>query len=206
MTRRYERNFLICSATRKRLLASALIAGLLATPSTARKSRQLDKEDLINVMLSPKLAQWLVGPVARIATTKEIETYLEFTDDEEAEAFIDDFWQSRVDPANPWPGQQVKDLFDQRAERADRLFTESANLGRRTDRGSIYILFGEPARSGFVQDVSRRNATVEVWLYDPKSRIGLHGAPPEDRYYFTRRDGVMSFTGPPKVLKSARNR
>lgn len=197
---------MICCATLRRLLVSALIVGLFAPEAMARKNRRFEKEDLINVLLRPGLAQWLVGPVARIATTKEIKAYLDLSDDREAEDFIQDFWQSRVDPSNPWPGRQVKDIFDQRAERADRLFTESANLGRRTDRGAIYILFGEPARSGFVQDVSRRNVTVEVWLYDSKTRIGLHGAPPEERYYFSKQDGVMSFTGPPQVLKSARKR
>lgn len=195
-----------CCATPRRLLVTALIAGLCSAPAAARKGQRLDKEDLINVLLSPSLAQWLVGPVASIASGKEIEAYLALADDREAENFIQSFWQARVDPQSPWPGRQVKDIFDQRAERADRLFTESANLGRRTDRGAIYILFGEPSRSGFVQDASRQNVTVEVWTYDPKTRIGLHGAPPEDRYYFSKKRGVMSFASAPRILKPARKR
>lgn len=193
-----------CSAVPRRLLASALIAGLCAAPAAARKNPRLEKEDLINVLLSPSLAQWLVGPVAIIATSDEIKAYLQLSDDRKAEAFIREFWESRIDPQTPWPGRQVKDIFDQRAERADRLFTESANLGRRTDRGSIYILFGEPTQSGFVQDARRQDVTVEVWVYDPKTRIGLHGAAPEERYYFSKKDGVMSFTGAPQILSSAR--
>ncbi|MCP4202937.1 MAG: GWxTD domain-containing protein [bacterium] len=153
----------------------------------------------MNVLLSPSLAQWLVGPVAHIAEAEEIEAYLRLADDQAAEAFIQEFWQKRVDPNNPWAGRQVKAIFDQRAEVADRLFTEGANLGRRTDRGLIYILFGAPRQSGFVQDERRRNTTVEIWLYDPKVRRGLDGSAPDERYYFTREDDVTVFTAAPRI-------
>lgn len=194
---------MIFCSTARTLLASVLAVGLLAAPAAAGKKERREKEDLINVLLSPRLAQWLVGPIATIATDKEVEAYLQLSDDAAAEAFILDFWQRRVDPGNPWPGRQVKDLYDQRAERADRLFTEGASPGRRTDRGAIYILFGEPNDTGFVKDEGRK-ATVEVWAYDPKQRIGLHGARPRARYYFSKQDGVTSFTGVPRVLESTR--
>lgn len=195
---------MICWATPKRLLAPALLAVLLASPAMARKGQTLEKEDLINVLLSPNLAQWLVGPVARIASSEEIQAYLRLADDQAAEAFIQGFWQERFDPENPWAGQQVRAIFDQRAETADRLFTEGANLGRRTDRGLVYILFGAPPKSGFVQDERRRNTTVEIWLYDPKSRRGLDGSSPDERYYFTKKDDVTVFTGMPRVTGSVR--
>ena len=188
----------------RRLLVSALVAALFAVPTTARKSQSLEREDLVNVLLSPSLAQWLVGPVARIARSEEILAYLDLTDDQAAEAFILRFWQERVDSDIPWPGKQIRDLFDQRAARADRLFAEGANLGRRTDRGAIYVLFGEPIKTGFVQDERRKRITVEVWLYDPKVRVGLNGLPPEARYFFSKKDGVTTFARAPRILKSAR--
>lgn len=197
---------MIFCATHRRLLASALVLGLCAAPSAARKGQKFEKEDFINVLLSPRLAQWLVGPIARIASDEEIQEYLSLADDQAAEEFIAQFWRKRVDPESPWPGRQVRDIFDQRAERADRMFTEGASLGRRTDRGAIYVLFGEPTRSGFVQDAARNGVTVEIWLYDPSRRIGLHGSPPEERYYFSKKDGVMTFTNAPRVLRSTRRR
>lgn len=197
---------MICCGTPRRLLVWALVIGLLAAPSAARKDKRLEKEDLINVLLSPSLAQWLVGPIASIATDKEIRAFLVLSDDAAAERFILDFWQRRVDPGNPWPGQQVRDLFDRRAEAADRLYTEGASLGRRTDRGSIFILFGEPVKTGFVQDEGRNNLTVEIWLYDPEKRIGLHGEPPQKRYFFAKKNGMTSFASPPRILQSTRNR
>ncbi len=197
---------MICCATPRRLLASALLTALVASPVMARKGRNLEKEDLINVLLSPNLAQWLVGPVARIAESEEIQAYLRLADDQAAEDFIQAFWQKRVDPENPWAGQQVRAIFDQRAEVADRLFTEGANLGRRTDRGLVYILFGAPPKSGFVQDERRRNTTVEIWLYDPKSRRGLNGSSPEERYYFTKKDDVTVFTAAPRITGSVPRR
>lgn len=192
---------MICCAA-SRLLVSAVVIGLVALPASARKDKRLEKEDLINVLLGPARAQWLVGPIASIATDEEIQAYLELSDDTAAEDFILEFWQRRVDPGNPWPGHQVKDIFDIRAERADRLFTEGASPGRRTDRGSIFILFGEPKETGFVQDVSRNDVTVEVWLYDPSVRLGLHGEPPQRRYFFSKKNGVMSFASPPRILQS----
>lgn len=194
------------SGTLRRFLAYVLVAAILAAPALARKDERLEKEDLINVLLSPGLAQWLVGPVARIASKKEVKAYLALSDDQDAEAFILRFWQSRIDSSKPWPGEQVKDLYERRAERADRLYTEGASLGRRTDRGAIFVLFGEPAKTGFVQDQSRRNITVEVWLYDPKVRIGLHGKPPEERYFFSKKNGVTSFASAPRILKSVKRR
>jgi GWxTD domain-containing protein len=183
-----------------------LLGALLASPAMARKGQSREKEDLINILLSPGLAQWLVGPVARIASDEETQAYLRLKDDSSAEAFIQEFWQKRGDPQNPWPGRQVRDIFDRRAEAADRLFTEGANLGRRTDRGEIFILFGEALKSGFVQDENRRARTVEIWLYDPKSRRGLHGAPPEESYFFTKIDGLTVFTGVPRTLGPTRIR
>ena len=196
-----------CCAIPRRLLASVLVAAVLfAVPAVARKSQRLEREDLINVLLSPSLAQWLIGPVARIARSEEIRAYLDLTDDQAAEVFISRFWQERVDSNTPWPGKQVKDLFDQRAERADRLFAEGANLGRRSDRGAIYVLFGEPVKIGFVQDQRRKKITVEVWLYDPKVRVGLNGSPPEERYFFSKKDGVTTFASAPRILRSVRRR
>ncbi len=197
-----------CCAIPRRLLASVLVAALFAAPAVARSPR-LEREDLINILLSPSLAQWLIGPVARIARSEEILAYLDLADDQAAEEFILRFWQERVDAGNPWPGQQVRDLFDQRAERADRLFAEGANLGRRTDRGAIYVVFGEPVKIGFVQDQRgrrRKKITVEVWLYDPNARMGLHGEPPEERYFFSKKDGVTTFTSKPRILRSVRKR
>lgn len=190
---------IFCGA-RKGLLAAALLAAVSVSPAAGAKSKALEKEDLINVLLSPGLAQWLVGPISRLANDDEIEAYLAISNDVEASAFIEKFWQDRVDPANPWPGRRVQDTFDRRAESADRLFTEGASVGRRTDRGTLYILYGAPNKSGFVKDERARGELVEVWIYD-QARRGLDGSHPERRYYFVKRDGVTVATDQaPKVL------
>lgn len=62
--------------------------------------------------------------------------------------FLNRFWDSldadpsMGDPATP--ENEAKTVFEQRVAYADQFFTSSQRLGRDTDRGRIYILFGDP--------------------------------------------------------------
>ena len=80
------------------------------------------------------------------------------------------------------------------------------SLVRRVDQAlqghASYRTAREALKTGFVQDERRGSGTVEVWLYDPKSRLGLHGVPPEARYYFTKVDGLTVSTGAPRTQQS----
>jgi GWxTD domain-containing protein len=169
---------------------------------SAGKKRPKAREDLINVLLSPGLAQWLIGPIARIATPEEVDAYLALTDDHAAGEFIDDFWSKRIDPSNPWPGRQLRDVFDRRAEEADRLFSEEAYVGRRTDRGVIHVIYGPPAKRTFVQEATRRKATVEIWVYGSEAAPGLDGSKPKTEYFFAKRGDVTEQTQRPKKLEA----
>lgn len=197
---------MICSRTEepsgliRRSVGWSLVAALVlaACANAAGKGRTFEREDLINVLLSPSLAQWLIGPVSRIASDEEIRSYLAVTDDEDAEAFIAAFWQRRADPRSPWPGRQPKDVFDARAEKADRMFSEGTHLGRRTDRGVTYILFGPPEGRGYLQEDGRRKRTIEIWTYPDSAEPGLDGAKPKRQYFFARKDGVTVYTARPK--------
>ncbi|MFQ5528287.1 MAG: GWxTD domain-containing protein [Thermoanaerobaculia bacterium] len=180
------------------LTALAVALALLATPGQARKERDRTPEDLMNVLLSPGLSQWLLGAVSRIASEEEIRAFLQLTDDRAANEFIDAFWSKRIDPDEPWPGKGVRDVFDARAEEADRLFAEGIQLGRRTDRGVIHILFGEPEKRTYVQEEGRRRRTVEIWAYDRAEVLGLDGTRPKAEYYFAKEGEATVFTQRPR--------
>ena len=141
--------------------------------------------DLTNPFLGPDYSAWLIGPVARIARPDEIKTYLALHDDGEAAAFIQQFWERR----NPKPGQPNPLLarFEERSEVADKKYSEAGLLGRRTDRGTIFILYGPPGKGGF--EVARRptDPPIEVWQYAANAPAGLDGRHPDPFYRFTKR-------------------
>ena len=62
------------------LIAVSLLAGLPS--AAAERDKRRSPGELVNVFLAPGNAQWLVGPIALMASEEEIETYLAITDDE----------------------------------------------------------------------------------------------------------------------------
>ena len=141
--------------------------------------------DLTNPFLGPDYSAWLIGPVARLAKPEEIKAYLALHDDGEAAAFIQQFWERRN--PNPGHGNPLLARFEERADVADKKYSEAGLLGRRTDRGTIFILYGPPGKGGF--EVARRPADppIEVWQYGASAPAGLNGVHPDPFYRFTKR-------------------
>jgi len=163
------------------LLLSLLAAGCGGGGvSTSRSLTQLT-----NPFLGPENSVWLVGPVARIATPAEIQAYLALRDDAQAEAFIDTFWQLR-DPSGDKPGNPFRETFERRAADADRLYSEAGYLGRRTDRGLLYVLYGRPEKVEYDVSPVPNGPPVEVWSYGAGSPSGLDGKRPSGLYHFIK--------------------
>lgn len=187
------------------LVAAGLLVSL--TSVAAERDEQRSRGDLVNVFLAPGNAQWLVGPIARMASEDEIAAYLAITEDEAAERFIDGFW-ARREPAEAESGPTARQLFEERAEEADRLYTEAMVPGRRTDRGTIFILYGppdevkfkpaKPKRGGRYRSrpMSSRYGQVEHWIY-AEGQVGLHGRPPRRAYRFVRVGDLTRFIDSP---------
>jgi GWxTD domain-containing protein len=177
-----------------------LAGWLVAVPLLAGPPANRGPSDLTNFQLSPENSQWLVGPISWMAQPKEIEGYLALTDDETAERFITEFWTHRTNPSSPWPTEQPRAVFERRAQEADHRFSEGARLGRRTDRGTVFVLYGEPEKITFeVPDHQppQRQRTLEVWNYAKDAPVGLDGNKPKRKYFFTQRDGLTVFNTPP---------
>lgn len=158
-----------------------LVAALAASGAPA-----LDAVDLFNPLLSPELASWLVGPYGRIATKEEIREFGAATTDEQARGVIETFW-ARRDPDAERPGNPVRDLAEERAAEADRRFSERGYPGRRTDRGAIYVLYGEPEKVDHEPGDFVGDPPLEVWSYPRGGDPGLDGKKPARRYRFVER-------------------
>jgi GWxTD domain-containing protein len=158
-----------------------------------------DAADLTNSRLSPAYAQWLVGPVAALATSEEEREFLALEGDFAAADFVEAFWRRR-DPDPSTPGNPVRETFERRVEEADRRFGESGVSGRKTARGVIHVLYGEPERTDY--EIPRRGGpAVEVWFYPEDAPPGLDGRPPQGSYRFQKVGDVTDFYrpgGPPQ--------
>ena len=173
-----------CSATTaSRLTGLALVLTAMACASApAARSTA----DLTNPFLGPERSSWLIGPVARIATPDEIQAFLALQDDAQAEAFMQQFWAKR-DPNPDRPGNPLEEAFQERAAEADRLYTEAGFRGRRTDRGTIFILYGPPTKTDFEVSPTPRDSAIEVWSYADTTPAGLDGKRPVSAYRFIKR-------------------
>jgi GWxTD domain-containing protein len=177
-------------------IAVLLLAGSAVADPLRAASRQGKRlEDLINPLLSPTYALWLAGPVARMASRAEVERYLAATSDAEAEAAIEEFWRRRdTEPA--YPGNPLRETFAERAEEADRRFTEAGIPGRRSDRGTIFVLYGEPEEERHEIAEHPDDPPVLLWGYPGGAGKGLDGEKPERIYRFIKRGDVTTFFTP----------
>ena len=170
-------------------------ASLLSAPAAgaAERGKRRSADDLLNVFLSPGNAQWLVGPISHLVSDEEIDAFLEITDDRAAAEFIAEFW-SRRKAIGGAPGLSARQQFEHLAEEADRQFGEATYPGRRTDRGTVFILYGPPDEVEYEPSGRERLGDVEIWLYR-RPRVGLDGKAPKNAYYFIQDGDLTRFAG-----------
>lgn len=161
-----------------------LLLSVVGTPGTAIQGAP-PPEDISNFLLSPRHSRWLVGPIYFMASEQETRRFLELTDDAAAESFIERFWERR-DPNGARPGNAARELFERRREQADVLYDQPPVLGHQTDRGVVFVLFGEPADTRIETSVDVDAAPQEVWTYR-QPPPGLDGQPGRARYAFALR-------------------
>jgi GWxTD domain-containing protein len=182
-------------AARRFATALLLAASAAACASGGSPSRGTAPELLTNPSLSPAYSQWLVGPVAEMATSEEIEAYLALDGDERAATFVEAFW-ARRNPYPQRPDNVLLELFEKRAADADRLFSEAGYLGRRTARGTVYVLYGEPAEEDYQVAQHSADPPITVWEYPANAPAGLDGDQPQRFYRFVKRKDVTEFYTP----------
>jgi GWxTD domain-containing protein len=171
------------------LIALSLLAAVPA--GAAKRDSQRSADELINVFLSPGRAQWLIGPIARLASEEEVEAYLALTDDAAADGFMGEFWARRK-PIEGLPGLDARRQFERLAQEADRQFGEETYPGRRTDRGTIFIIYGPPDEVDYQPSKRARYGEVEIWLYRG-AKVGLDGQAPKRTYFFIQEGDLTRF-------------
>jgi GWxTD domain-containing protein len=206
----FEKNSPIsCAIPERRWLRATLcllVLLLLAGGAAAKKKKKaLDPNELFNPLLGLEYSHWLVGPIAGIASREEVEAYLALLSDEEAEAFIDEFWAERSS-GNSFFGNTPKQIYETRSGAADKRFSEGAHPGSRTDRGTIFILYGEPETIEFRAPKSLDEPTVEVFVYPEDAPPGLDGAKPKREYRFYKEGDLTTFYTGKKLRRNPLDR
>jgi GWxTD domain-containing protein len=92
--------------------------------------------------LSSTYKKWLNEDVRWIITPEEMAAFKQLSNDEERDAFIEQFWLRR-DPTPDTPENEYKEEHYRRIAYANEHFA-SGIPGWRTDRGRIYIMWGPP--------------------------------------------------------------
>jgi len=197
---------LTCSAVERRAalaLAIALVAGWAGDAGAAQRRDRDPAIELTNPRLGPDYSQWLVGPIARLAAAAETDDYLALTDDAAAAAFIEEFW-ARRNPAPDRPGNPLREAFEQRAAEADKQFSEAGYRGRRTARGTTYVLFGPPSEVDHDIAPDPKDPPIELWKYKGGATTGLSGERPARLYRFIKRGDLTVFYFPTNRIGGTR--
>ena len=180
-------------------LALALVLGAATAATAADSLERLHPDDLINPFLGPGHTRWMVGPVGQLADEEERTLFLLIESDEAAEAFVEQFWSRRAGA--------LKRQFELRAAEADKRYSESGLLGRRTDRGMVYVLFGDPEKTEWEEHRDIDDPDIELWTYPKSAAKGLNGKKPARRYRFARDGDVMRlFSNDPSDPANRRRR
>ena len=117
----------------------------------------------------------LMGQSTRYITRNEEYTALRKPGHEEAA--IDSFWLSRTDQDENVSKSMIK-LYYNRVQMANLLFT-SYKPGWETERGLIYIMYGEPDYVDYTNE-------TETWLYHQQHEL------PEISFEFTRKENPLT--------------
>ncbi len=191
---------------RRKIFAAAVMTLIVLTvmPAAALK-KEAAAEDLFNPLLGVEYSHWLVGPIYHMATDKEVAQYQALTNDEEAAAFIAAFWERHNEGTELFK-KTPEQIFEQRSEIATSRYSEGTLPGLLTDRGTIYVLFGEPEDTEFESSRLLEGPPVENWKYPKNAGAGLNGEKPKKEYRFVEIDGSTRFFNSQRAELEARKR
>jgi GWxTD domain-containing protein len=112
----------------------------LKRPRTDKEQRQAQKD--LRQELKGGYRTWLNQDVVWIITDEEARTFKSLSNDEERDAFIEQFWLRR-NPNPDSPENEFREEHYRRIAYANEHFA-AGKPGWKTDRGHIYIAFGKP--------------------------------------------------------------
>jgi GWxTD domain-containing protein len=113
-----------------------------ATKRPRTPKEQIEAQKALRQELKGDYKKWLDEDVAYIITDEERKAFKSLSNDEERDAFIEQFWQRR-NPNPDSPENEFKEEHYRRIAYANDHFA-AGKPGWKTDRGRIYIMYGEP--------------------------------------------------------------
>jgi GWxTD domain-containing protein len=113
-------------------------------PLKRQKSEKQKKEQekKLKKELGQNYKKWLEEDVRWIILEEEMQAFKQFSNDEERENFIEQFWIRR-DPTPDTLENEYREEHYRRIAYANERFA-AGKAGWRTDRGRIYVMFGPP--------------------------------------------------------------
>ncbi len=141
----------------------------LKRPLTEKQKKQSLKS--LYKELNPTDRKWLDEDVRYIITDEEREGFLKLSNEEERDAFIEQFWLRR-DPTPDTPENEFKEEHYRRIAYANERFA-SGIPGWRTDRGRIYIVFGpadeidsHPSGGSYQREISEGGGETSTYPFE----------------------------------------
>lgn len=102
--------------------------------------------------------------VRYIAIQKEIDQFKTLNTLEGKREFLFNFWKNR-DSSPETPLNEFKNEYMRRLEFVNRNFTISVRKGYKTERGRVYLTYGEPDQRDFYPSEINRKP-YEIWFYN----------------------------------------
>jgi GWxTD domain-containing protein len=159
-----------------KIAAAAVLVTLLPIAALAVSTKNLPKT----------YKDWLEKDVRWIISNDERDAFLNLSDDDARNKFIEEFWEVR----NPTPGapnNPYKEEHYKRLGYAIQYFSTGAQDGYKTDRGQIWITLGEPQQRAHYNHAETR--PMEIWFYQ-----NVHPALPTYFYVvFYQKDVTSDF-------------
>lgn len=128
------------------------------TPSISSAFGAMSEEELDDMFSKSKY----------IATPAEIEKYKKLNNLEGKRSFINDFWLAR-DPNPATPENEYFREYLQRIEIANQKYGAMGRIGWKTDRGRVYLIYGEPS------EIERHPNQLETRPYEVWQYNGIEG-------------------------------
>jgi GWxTD domain-containing protein len=151
-------------------------AALLHSHSTFAQTRSTILNDVSDIEhdpsvmgLSPPYFAWLTEDVSYIISPDERSAFLRLVKDDDRDLFIEQFWQRR----NPDPDAQDNTFESEHYRRivySNEHFSSGSTDGWKTDRGQIYIQWGQP--DSVQLNESAYSGASETWRYRYLEGIG----------------------------------
>ncbi|HET8668234.1 MAG TPA: GWxTD domain-containing protein [Terriglobales bacterium] len=122
--------------------------------------------------LPSRYREWLEQDAVYLISREERDAFLKLAADTDRDNFIQRFWEIR----NPYPGSPTNEFKEEHYRRlayANQYFKNDAGTaGWRTEKGRIYILFGEPEQKATYYGYNKLRP-MEIWFYQNSNHPSL---------------------------------